>query len=72
MLAALANPEGLPNKGGRTLLKQCFMPFVASAFLFVAPAISGDLTVGHSTWVGYGPFYVAQEIGFFAEEGVTV
>ena len=30
------------------------------------------LKIGHSTWVGYGPFYIAQEKGFFEEEGVSV
>ena len=54
------------------MLKQRLLPLVASAFLFGAPAFAGDLTVGHSTWVGYGPFYVAQEMGFFADEGVNV
>jgi NitT/TauT family transport system substrate-binding protein len=28
--------------------------------------------VGFNTWVGYGPFYVAQEKGFFKEEGLDV
>lgn len=35
-------------------------------------AFAGTLKVGHSTWVGYGPFYIAQEKGFFKEEGVDV
>lgn len=30
------------------------------------------LKLAHSTWVGYGPFYIAQEKGFFAEEGVEI
>ncbi|SRR6266404_3151677 len=28
--------------------------------------------VGFNTWVGYGPFYVAKEKGFFKEEGLDV
>ncbi|MGH6905900.1 MAG: ABC transporter substrate-binding protein, partial [Geminicoccaceae bacterium] len=35
-------------------------------------AAAEPLKVAHSTWVGYGPLYVAQEKGFFAEEGVEV
>ena len=30
------------------------------------------LKLGHSTWVGYGPLYIAQEQGYFDEEGVEV
>ncbi len=30
------------------------------------------LKIAHSTWVGYGPFYIAQEKGFFEEEGLDV
>ncbi len=39
---------------------------------FAMPAFAGNLKVGHSTWVGYGPFYIAQDKGFFKEEGVDV
>jgi len=30
------------------------------------------LKVAHSTWVGYGPFYIAKEKGYFKDEGVDV
>jgi NitT/TauT family transport system substrate-binding protein len=30
------------------------------------------LRISYFTWVGYGPLFVAQENGFFAEEGVEV
>lgn len=30
------------------------------------------LRLGHSHWVGYGPFFVAEEKGYFDEEGVDV
>jgi len=30
------------------------------------------LKLAHSTWVGNGPFYIAQEKGFFTEEGVEI
>lgn len=30
------------------------------------------IRVGFNTWVGFGPFYIAQEKGFFAERGLNV
>ncbi len=31
-----------------------------------------ELTIAHSTWVGYGPLYIARDKGFFEEEGLDV
>ncbi len=28
--------------------------------------------IGIYTWIGYGPFYIAKEKGFFAQEGLDV
>ena len=36
------------------------------------PAFAEPLKVAHSTWVGYGPFYIALEKGFYEEEGIEV
>ena len=44
----------------------------ASALAMAAAAEAGDLKLGHSTWVGYGPFYIARDKGFFKDEGVNV
>jgi NitT/TauT family transport system substrate-binding protein len=35
-------------------------------------AAAEPLKLAHSTWVGYGPLYIAKEKGFFDEEGVEV
>lgn len=45
---------------------------LGSAMLFAGPADAGSLKLAHSTWVGYGPFYIARDKGFFKEEGVDV
>lgn len=37
-----------------------------------APASAETLTIAHSTWVGYGPLYIAKEKGFFTEEDLDV
>ena len=42
------------------------------AVLLAGGASAEALKLAHSTWVGYGPFYIAQEKGFFAEEGVEI
>lgn len=48
-------------------------PLLALALsLLSLPALAEPLRVAHSTWVGYGPFYIARDKGFFAEEGVEV
>jgi len=44
----------------------------AAALLLAGGAMAEPLKLAHSTWVGYGPFYIAQEKGFFADEGVEI
>jgi NitT/TauT family transport system substrate-binding protein len=44
----------------------------ASIMVMAGAAQAGSLKLGHSTWVGYGPFYIARDKGFFKEEGVDV
>jgi len=34
--------------------------------------LAKTLKLAHSTWVGYGPFYIARDKGYFDEEGVDV
>jgi len=39
----------------------------------LSPALAAEsLKLGISTWVGYGPLYIAQAEGFFKEEGLDV
>ena len=45
---------------------------LGSAMLVTGSADAGSLKLAHSTWVGYGPFYIARDKGFFKEEGVDV
>jgi NitT/TauT family transport system substrate-binding protein len=41
--------------------------------LIVAGSAAAEpLKLAHSTWVGYGPLYIAQDKGFFADEGLEV
>ncbi len=45
---------------------------IAGLMAFGSVAEAGTLKLGHSTWVGYGPFYIALDKGYFKEEGVDV
>lgn len=33
---------------------------------------AGELSIGHTTWVGYGPLYLARDLGYFKEQGLEV
>lgn len=37
-----------------------------------AGAGAGTISIGHTTWVGYGPLYLARDLGYFNEGGLTV
>ena len=52
----------------------CHIIFVLLIVCSVAapPALAKTLKLAHSTWVGYGPFYIARDKGYFKEEGVDV
>jgi NitT/TauT family transport system substrate-binding protein len=45
---------------------------IAALLALGGTAEAGSLKLGHSTWVGYGPFYIARDKGFFKDEGVDV
>lgn len=58
-----------------TRLFRLFQGLLAAALLLAVgtTAVGAEpLKIAHSTWVGYGPFYIAQEKGFFEEEGLNV
>ncbi len=51
---------------------------VAVAAVIMAAAVVGcqaeeeTIRIGFNTWVGYGPFYIAQEKGFFSKHSLNV
>jgi NitT/TauT family transport system substrate-binding protein len=48
------------------LLGAAFAAFSATA------AKAAPFEIVHTTWVGYGPLYLAQDLGYFKDEGVDV
>ena len=51
---------------------RALLPVLCLVLLAAGPAVAKPLKVAHSTWVGYGPFYIAKEQGFFRDEGLEV
>lgn len=46
---------------------------LAASLVFAAPAAeAGKLRLGMTTWVGYGPLFLARDLGYFKEAGVDV
>lgn len=47
---------------------------LGAALLVAAGAAHAEdkISIGLSTWVGYGPLYIAQDQGFFKDEGLSV
>ncbi len=40
--------------------------------LFISTAFAEPLRIGHITWVGFGPLYIAKAHGYFEEQGIEV
>jgi NitT/TauT family transport system substrate-binding protein len=45
---------------------------VGLALLPSGRALADTVRIAHSTWVGYGPLYIARDKGFFKQNGVNV
>ena len=45
---------------------------IGLALLPTGRAIADTVRIAHSTWVGYGPLYIARDKGFFKQNGVDV
>lgn len=56
----------------RSGFRACALAAVAMLGL-VSPSLAAEkFSVAISTWVGYGPFYIAKKEGFFEKEGLDV
>jgi NitT/TauT family transport system substrate-binding protein len=45
---------------------------VVGTLALQGPSFAESVKLAHSTWVGYGPLYIAQDRGFFKNHGVEV
>lgn len=57
---------------GKSLICRCLCATVLVAGAVIAPAQAGTLSIGHTTWVGYGTLYLARDLGYFKENGLDV
>ncbi len=53
-------------------LRTALVAGLAGAALSAVPAIAGTLSIGHTTWVGYGPLFIARDLGYFKAAGLEV
>jgi len=42
----------------------------ASAAALAAPASAGSMTIGSSVWIGYGPLFLARDLGYYKKLGL--
>ena len=58
----------------KSLLTRVTYPLAVTAIAatVATSAQAGTLSIGHTTWVGYGTLYLAQDLGYFKENGLTV
>lgn len=58
----------------KSFVSRCIRPlaFTALATGIASAAQAGTLSIGHTTWVGYGTLYLAQDLGYFKEKGLSV
>lgn len=57
---------------GRLFTKFMATAAVVLGLSFAATANAGEMRLGMTTWVGYGPMFLARDKGFFKENGLDV
>ena len=45
---------------------------LGAAHLAIVPAQAGTISIGMTTWVGYGPLFLARDLGYYKDLGLTV
>ncbi|MFO0994025.1 MAG: ABC transporter substrate-binding protein [Hyphomicrobiales bacterium] len=57
---------------GKLITKFMAATAVVFGLTYAATANAGELRLGMTTWVGYGPMFLARDKGFFKENGLDV
>ncbi len=58
----------------KSLLKRSSLSLATTALAVsvATGAQAGTLSIGHTTWVGYGTLYLARDLGYFKEQGLDL
>jgi len=58
----------------KSLLKRTSLSLATAALAMgvATGAQAGKLSIGHTTWVGYGTLYLARDLGYFKDAGLDV
>ncbi|WP_137817435.1 ABC transporter substrate-binding protein [Pseudomonas sp. 2FG] len=58
----------------KSLLKRSSLSLASTALAVgvATGAQAGTLSIGHTTWVGYGTLYLARDLGYFKEQGLDL
>lgn len=58
----------------QSLLKRTSLSLAAAALTLgvASGAQAGKLSIGHTTWVGYGTLYLARDLGYFKDAGLDL
>jgi NitT/TauT family transport system substrate-binding protein len=59
-------------KQGKRQLTALLLALIVLPILDALPARAETVKIAHSTWVGYGPLYIARDKGMFKKNGVDV
>jgi NitT/TauT family transport system substrate-binding protein len=57
---------------GKWQVTALLLGLILLPILDAAPGRADTVKIAHSTWVGYGPLYIARDKGFFKNNGVDV
>jgi len=76
--AAAPNDRGFQSSRGASMRRRTWiltgllLGLASVPVLHAKVALADTVKIAHSTWVGYGPLYIARDKGFFKQNGVDV
>src|SRR5438309_1404540 len=72
ILPMVSSVGGIKMRRFATLIAPIAAAVLAVGINAADPAAAETVSIAHSTWVGYGPLYIARDKGFFSKNGVDV
>src|SRR6185369_358106 len=72
ILPIVSSVGGIKMRRFATLIAPIAAVVLAVGINAADPAAAETVSIAHSTWVGYGPLYIARDKGIFSKNGVDV